>query len=133
MRVYQKLQNALDRAGSVKLAAEALNMHPTKFRASLTSSLEKNGKSAEHVRVRESIAVINQYAQKTFTKMREMIGNPAYVYGVAVCHIGDKLHCVREDKATGEIVGVYDRESDPDDMRADLYWYVTNYMMETKQ
>jgi hypothetical protein len=129
MRVPTEILNhALNRCGSVQLAADYIGMNATKFRATLTRHLQSAGESAEHLQVRKCIEVINKYLDKPYQRVRERIANPRNPYGVAICHVDDRLVVRNPNKIEGTLVGVYDRDGSTDDMRDDLYWYVKNHM-----
>lgn len=126
--VGQMMMKTLERSGSVRLAAEAVGISATDFRQKMIRDLENMGQPTEHLRTRKATEVINRYLDRPFTNARQRICNPCNVSGVAVCHVGDRLVLRNLQKIEGTLVGVYDRDGDPDDMRDDLYWYITNHM-----
>ena len=130
--IGQMMIKTLERSGSVRLAAEAVGISATDFRQKLIRDLENAGQPSEYLRTRKATEVINKYLDRPFTTARQRICNPYNVHGVAVCHVGDRLVLRNPQNTEGTLVGVYDRSGDPDDMRDDLYWYVTNHM-EVKQ
>ena len=126
--VGQMMIDTLKRMGSMQLAAEQVGISATDFRQKMIRDLENLGQPTEHLRVRDSIAVINQYLDRPYTKVRQRINNPYNIAGVAICHVHNRLVVRNPNNIEGTLVGVYDRNSHTDDMRDDLYWYVKNHM-----
>lgn len=129
MRVTtQALNDALNRCGSVQLAAEHMGTTQARFRSTLKRRLESAGQSSEHLEVKRCIEVIDQYLDRPYKVIRSRIINPRNAHGVAICHVDNGLIVRNPNKVEGTLVGVYDRDGSADDMRDDLYWYVKNYM-----
>ena len=126
--VGQMMIDTLKRMGSLQLAAEQVGISATDFRSKMIRDLENLGQPTDHLRVRDSIAVINQYLDRPYTKVRQRISNPYNIAGVAICHVQNRLVVRNPNKLEGTLVGVYDRDSHTDDMRDDLYWYIKNHM-----
>ena len=115
------------RQGSVVMTAKALNISNELVRGRLKRHYEKLGLPTGEFEVMIQQNKINEYTAQNFAYMRKRFSKyPDVDYEFWIKD--GKIHCSRPEKTQGEVIGVYNWMSDPDEMRYDIYWYITNYM-----
>jgi len=121
------------KCGNVSLAAKELGTSTTNLRARLRSYYKHHGLDLRHLDKQHQIEVISSKCKYRYKNLRMMIHQQCYILGVGVFDVdGELLFAQPEKYGVEHLVGVYDRDSDHDDMREDLYWYVTNVMEATE-
>jgi len=121
------------RCGSMTLAAEELSTTLSNIRNRLLSYFRHNDLDTDEIQVYAQIDTINKYCRTDYRNLRTMIGQEMYFDGVGVYDIDGELIFSKFGRYDEKyLVGVYDKRSDAEDARNDLYWYVTT-QMETRQ
>lgn len=113
--------------GSVRLTAEAIGLQPSQVRNHLKKHAEQTGQDVNQFHTPSQTAKINEYLPQTFNNVRQLLNNET-MSGVALCEIDGIIKAVSANKATGNLIGVYEKGSSSEYMRDDLYWYITNVM-----
>lgn len=113
--------------GSIVRGADALDMEVPKFRYNLRRYMQRHGMPTDHISVEHQREIINKFLAQDFTACRRrMTERPHQNYSF---YLKDgAIHFARSDKMDGKLIGVYNSLSIVDEVRDDLYWFVTNEM-----
>lgn len=127
MTIQEQIGKTYQKAGSVWLAAEMLGITQTKARQALKKYLRSVGKTEEVISPHYQNSVIEQHLKYPLKQMRAtLLASPNAE--MAMVNIDGVIQMVAMHKIEGDLIGVYDERSHPDDMRDDVYWYCTNEM-----
>lgn len=117
------------RCGSMTIAANELGTTLTNMRNRLISYFKHNDLDTEEVQIYAQINTINKFCRYDYRNLRTMIGQECYYDGVAVYDIDGEIVFGKPGKYDEKyMIGVYDKRSDAEDARSDLYWYVTTQL-----
>lgn len=129
----QMAYEAWRRCGNFALAAEELGTTQSNMRARVRSYYKHHGLDIRELEIAHQVSVISARCKRRYKYLRMMVHQPCYALGVAVFDIDGELVFAAPDKYDAEnLIGIYDKDGCHDDMREDLYWYVTN-VMEAKE
>lgn len=127
MTIQEQIGKTYQKAGSVWLAAEMCGVTQTQARQRLKKYFNALGKSDEEISPHKQNAVIEPYMKHPLKQMRQTLAASPNDQ-MALVNIDGVIQMVAMHKIQGDLIGVYDERSHPDDMRDDVYWYCTNEM-----
>ena len=127
MRRAKQVYRQFKKYGSVRMTAEAIGLQSSDVRSHLKKHAEQTGRDPMQFHTPSQTEKINEYTPQTFNGLRQLINNDT-MSPLALCEIDGMIKAVSLDKASGDLIGVYEKGSPSEYMRDDLYWYITNVM-----